>query len=112
MKDIIIDNFLNINSEFFNIDDMPTIRNIVENLDDERMDRLKFMHFRDPKVFWAISFLGGALGLDRFLIGDVKIGLVKLFLNIFTLFIPQFVDLFLIQKRIRKKNFEKLMKFL
>lgn len=112
MKDIVINKFLNLNSEFFNMEDMPTIRNFLENLNEDSLEILKLIQFRDPRVFLAISFFGGALGIDRFLIGDVGIGLLKLFFNIVTFFIPQFVDLFLIQKRIRKKNFEKLMKFL
>lgn len=112
MKDMMINKFLNINSDFFNSEDIPTIKNFLINLNEDSLETLKFIQFRDPRVFLAISFFGGALGIDRFLIGDIGLGLLKLFFNIITLFIPQFIDLFIIQRRIRKKNFEKLMKLL
>lgn len=54
-----------------------------------------------------ISFLGGALGIDRFILGDTGIGVGKLLTGggcgIWAL-----VDLFMIQDAARNKNWELL----
>lgn len=110
MKELKISNFLRLNRGFLNDSDIPVIKNFLNSLDEENLESLCFLKFNDPRVFWAISFFGGGLGIDRFLIGDVGIGLLKLCINWITLFIPHFIDLFFIQRRVKKKNFEKIMR--
>lgn len=110
MKKIKINNFLRLNREFLNESDILMANNFLNTLNEESLESLSFLQFNNPKVFWAISFFGGGLGIDRFLIGDIGIGLLKFCLNWITLFIPFFIDLFLIQKRVKRKNFEKIMK--
>ena len=55
-----------------------------------------------------LSLLVGSLGIDRFYIGDTGLGIAKLLTcggcGIWTI-----VDYFLIMKRTKEKNFEKLM---
>lgn len=112
MQELQINDFLKMNKHFFDESKILIIKERLEKLDESRIISLSFIQFRDPKVFFAISWFGGAIGLDRFLIGDVGIGLLKLFLNVFTFFIPYLIDLFLIQKRIREKNFQKFLEFI
>jgi TM2 domain-containing membrane protein YozV len=54
-----------------------------------------------------ISFLGGALGIDRFILGDTGIGIGKL-LTAGGCGIWALVDLFMIQDAARNKNWELL----
>ncbi len=53
-------------------------------------------------------FLGG-FGVDRFVIGDVGLGVAKLLLGGLTLGIWPLIDIFFCYKRAKEKNFEKLM---
>lgn len=112
MQESQINDFLRINKHFLDESKTLIIKERLEKLDDSKITSLSFIQFRDPKVFFAISWFGGTLGIDRFLIGDVGMGLLKLFLNIFTLFLPYIIDLFFIQKRIREKNFIKLLEII
>ena len=58
----------------------------------------------------VMSVLFGGLGVDRFIIGDVGMGIAKLLLlNWLTCGIFPIVDIFLCYKRAKRKNFEKLM---
>lgn len=109
MRELKIKNFLELNKEFFNQSDTVVIKNFLNSLSDENLESLAFLKFSDPKIYFAISFFGGGLGIDRFLIGDIGVGILKFCLNWITLFIPYIIDLFLIQKRVKTKNLEKLM---
>lgn len=137
MQESQINDFLRINKHFLDKSKTLIIKERLEKLDESKIPSLSFIQFRDPRVFLAISWFGGTLGLDRFLIGDIGIGLLKLFLNIFilsllfiidlffiqmglfqiflnifTLFNPSIIDLFFIQKRIHEKNFIKLLEII
>ena len=61
--------------------------------------------FKDPTISIILSVLVGGLGVDRFYIGDVGLGVAKLItgggLGIWWL-----VDLFLIQKKTKDNNAE------
>ncbi len=56
-------------------------------------------------------FLGG-LGVDRFVIGDVGLGVAKLLLGWITFGIWPLIDIFFCYKKAKEKNFNKLMSIL
>jgi hypothetical protein len=63
------------------------------------------LQFKDPTISLIISILIGALAIDRFLIGDIGLGIAKL-LTCGGLGIWVIVDWFLIMGRTKEKNFE------
>ena len=60
---------------------------------------------RDPRTALAISIISGTLGVDRFYIGDVGLGIAKL-LTLGGLFIWTVIDWFLIMDAARLNNSE------
>lgn len=56
-------------------------------------------------------FLGG-LGVDRFYIGDVGLGIAKLLFGWLTLGIWPFIDIFVSYRKAKIKNFENIMNVL
>lgn len=58
---------------------------------------------KDPNIALVTSILGGTLGIDRFYIGDIGLGIAKL-LTLGGLFIWTLIDLFLIMSAARDKN--------
>ena len=60
---------------------------------------------KDPKTALAISIIGGSLGIDRFFIGDIGLGIAKL-LTLGGFFIWTIIDWFLIMDATRANNSE------
>lgn len=69
---------------------------------------IRMTQFKDPTMALILSILVGSLGVDRFYIGDVGLGVGKL-LTCGGAYIWWLVDLFMIQDATRKKNLEMLM---
>ncbi len=63
--------------------------------------------FQDPTMLLIISLLGGTLGIDRFLLGQIGLGVGKL-LTCGGCGIWSIVDLFLIMDATRQSNAQKL----
>ena len=60
---------------------------------------------KDPNVALVLSIVGGTIGLDRFYIGDIGLGIAKI-LTLGGLFIWTIIDWFLIMGATRAKNSE------
>lgn len=97
-------NYLMINGKYFSDNDLFLVKQHLESMDESQIDSLIFINYKDP--LWAIIFslLFGGLGIDRFYIGDVGLGLAKLLtcggLGIWTI-----IDWFLIMGKTKEKNF-------
>src|SRR5512142_581727 len=101
-----VDLFIMSNSKFFESFQLAQIRDRLIKTDDSKWSILQVMQFKDPTLMLIVSLLGGSLGIDRFIIGDTGLGVVKLLtcggLGIWTI-----VDWFLIMGATREKNLEK-----
>ena len=96
------------NAKFFNPHQIMAVKQQVENLPDDKIAMLSSLSFTDPTISLIVSILAGVFGVDRFMIGDVGLGVGKL-LTCGGLGIWAVVDFFLIMNATRDKNFEKLM---
>lgn len=97
------------NSKFFKTEHLPIIKKMFEETKDTNNLMLAGVEFKDPMTMLIISWFGGTLGIDRFLIGDTGIGVLKL-LTLGGCGIWAIIDLFLIMGATKEKNFEKLTK--
>lgn len=100
-----VDLFLISNSKNFDSNQLMVLRDQIKDLDDSRWPVLQSMHFKDPVISLIISLFFGQLGIDRFLIGDVGLGVIKL-LTCGGLGIWYIIDIFLIMGATKEKNFE------
>lgn len=90
---------------------IPQIHEMLLQADDSKFLQLQGADLKDPTTMLIISFFGGSLGIDRFMLGDTGTGLGKL-LTCGGLGIWALVDLFLIMGRTREVNFNKFQKTL
>ena len=67
-----------------------------------------FAQAKDPTLALILSILVGGLGVDRFYIGDVGMGIGKL-LTCGGLYIWWLIDIFLIMDATKEKNYQMLM---
>ena len=102
-----VDMFIVTNGKFFRSEIVPQIREKLLSLDESKWVMLQTIQFKDPTTSLLISIFAGNLGIDRFYIGDVGMGVGKLLtcggLGIWTI-----VDWFLIMDATRDKNAELL----
>ena len=107
MEESKVDMYIMSNAKYFEPTHIQPIRNALVKLDDSYFARLHTVGLKDPVVCLVISLLAGPLGIDRFFVGDVGLGIAKLLtcggLGIWTI-----VDYFLIMGRAREVNYEKL----
>lgn len=106
MNEALINMFLLNNKKYLPSSKMLVIKEKLRRLDDSKFDQLMTMDFKDPLTAFLFSIFFGAIGVDRFVIGSIGIGILKLITCL--LVIPYFVDLFFIQKATKEANYKKL----
>lgn len=103
-----VDLFISSNAKYFPGDKVVLIKKKMSSLDDDRYLTITSIEYKDPTTMLLVSIFLGSLGIDRFMLGETGMGLLKLFTcglcGILTI-----VDWFSISKKCREKNFEKLM---
>lgn len=104
----IVSRFMSENYRKFPRDKIAPIVEILYSVPDDKETMLFNSQYKNPTISLVLSLTMGYLGIDRFYVGDVWIGLFKLLTlgcgGIFTIF-----DWFFIGKRTRAKNYLKLL---
>lgn len=98
-----VDLFLMTNAKYFQAEYLGQIRERLLLLPDEKWTLLHTLQFKDPVVNLIVSIVGGEFGIDRMLVGDIGLGIVKL-ITCGGLGIWYIVDWFLIMKITKEKN--------
>lgn len=107
-------NFQNINMFLANHGDkfepaqLPIIQQRLEMVPDEQMMFISAADFKSPTTMLIVSLVAGGLGIDRFLLGDTGMGILKL-LTCGCFGILTIIDWFTIMDKTKKKNFEQFM---
>ena len=92
------------------IESMEMAKNKLLSMD-HSVASIRMAQFKDPTMALILSVIVGPLGVDRFYIGDVGLGVGKL-LTCGGAYIWWLIDLFMIQDATKKKNLELLLMFL
>jgi TM2 domain-containing membrane protein YozV len=103
-----VDLFLMANSKYLEDHQMYLIRERLIAMDESKWRMLQFMQFNDPVIILIVSLITGPLAIDRFMIGDTGLGVLKL-ITCGGLGIWMLVDWVIIMGITRRKNTEKLM---
>lgn len=106
-----VDMYLMTNSKYFESYQLPMIRERLLQMDDDKWPQLQMLQLKDPFIFLVISFLGGELGIDRFMLGDIGLGIVKL-ITCGGLGIWYIIDLFLIMPAAKERNLQSFQRYI
>ncbi len=106
-----VDMFIVANGKYFEGHQLSMIRERLLSLDDSKWAVVSMIQFKDPTVIQIVSILAGSLGIDRFMIGDIGLGIGKL-LSCGGLGVWAIIDWFMIQRVTREKNLERLQQIL
>jgi len=102
-----IDMWLMTNSKYLPNDKIIYVKERLSTIDEGKWSMLQTVDFKDPVVLLVVSLLIGSLGVDRFMVGDIGLGVLKL-LTFGLCGILTIIDWFLITKKTKEVNFQKL----
>lgn len=86
---------------------IPKVKKILVGMD-YSVASLNMAKLKDPTISIILSILVGAWGIDRFYVGNIGLGILKL-ITCGGLGIWWFIDLFLIMNATREYNLKSLM---
>lgn len=87
------------------------IREKMAQADDSRYETISSIEFKDPTAMLLISIFVGEFGVDRFMMGETGMGILKL-LTAGLCGILWLIDLIGITKKVKEYNYNELMKIL
>ena len=102
-----VDMYLATNQKYFPAAKIPMIRERLLMMDENRFMVATSIDFKDPTTMLIISIFLGELGVDRFMLGDVGMGILKL-LTAGVCGILWIIDLIQIMDKTKEANFNLL----
>ncbi len=101
-----VDLFIGTMGNKFPEDKMMLLREQLLNMPDERFTMIQIAPYKDPTTLLLFSIFLGVYGVDRFLLGETGLGVLKLLtcggLGVWTI-----VDWFLIIGKTKEWNYQK-----
>ena len=85
-------------------DQVTTLKAALENAPDEKFDEIACVPIKSSTTTLLFSIFLGNLGVDRFYIGDIGLGIGKLICGLLTLELWPFIDIFFSYRAAKKKN--------
>ena len=106
-----IDMYVMTNQKYLPAEKIIFIKEKLKNMDEERFALVSSVEFKDPTTILLVSLFLGTFGVDRFMLGETGMGVLKL-LTCGLCGILTIVDWFTVQKKAKENNFNKLMAIL
>ena len=106
-----LDMFVMTNQKYLPAEKIVFIKEKMKNIDEERFALVSAVEFKDPTTILLVSIFLGSLGIDRFMLGDTGLGILKL-LTGGLCGIMTIIDWFTVSKKAKEVNFNKLMTIL
>ena len=103
-----VDMYIMTNQKYFPAEKIMLIKERLLALDEQRFQMVSMIELKDPTTLLLISIFLGGLGIDRFMIGDTGMGILKLLTGgccgVLTI-----IDWFTISKKTKELNFNNVM---
>ena len=106
-----VDMYIMSNKKYFPAEKIMYVKQRLYQTEERKFEMISCMEFKDPTVILIISILLGSFGIDRFMLGDTGMGVLKL-LTLGVGGILTIIDWFIVQNKAKEKNFEQLMSVL
>ncbi len=106
-----VDMYVMGNQKYFPAEKIMYLKDKLLSVDENKFSLISTVELKDPTTILLISLFLGQLGVDRFMLGDKGIGILKLLTGgccgILTI-----VDWFSVSKKAKDTNFNTLMQIL
>ena len=103
-----VDMFIMANQKYFPAEKIMFLKEKLYKIDETKFAMLSCMEFKNPTTLLVVSILLGSLGIDRFMLKDTGMGVLK-FLTCGCCGILTIIDWFSVQKKAQEKNLNELM---
>ena len=103
-----IDQLLMANASKLPPEGVALLRERLMNVEDTVSAQVAFSQLKDPTIALILSIILGPYGIDRFYIGDIGLGMLKL-ITCGGAFVWFLIDIFLIMDTTRRKNLDTLL---
>lgn len=106
-----IDMFFMTNAKYFPEEKAVYLKDKLRTMDDEKFSLVSTIELKDPTTLLLVSIFLGTFGIDRFMLGDTGMGILKL-LTAGCCGVLTIIDWFTISKKTKEANFNKVMSLL
>ena len=106
-----VERYIIANKKYFPDDKIVYLKEKLLAAPEEKTSLVLSLDLKDPTIFILVSALVGTLGVDRFMLGDTGMGVLKL-LTAGCCGILWLVDLCTISKKVKEANFVDVIQFL
>lgn len=103
-----VDMFVLANQKYLPTEKIVLIKEKLMAADESKLTLVSAVEFKDPTTILLVSIFLGTLGIDRFMLGDVGLGILKL-LTGGVCGIMTIIDWFTVSKKAKEVNFNNLM---
>lgn len=103
-----VDMFIMCNQKYFPEDKIMFLKEKLYKMDESRFSMVSAVELKEPTTILLMSLFLGSLGVDRFMLEETGVGILKLLTwgccGILTL-----IDWFSVQKKAKELNFRNIM---
>lgn len=103
-----IDMYIMTNQKYLPSEKIVFIKQKLLEADEAKFQLVSAVEFKDPTTILLVSIFLGSLGIDRFMLGETGMGILKL-LTAGCCGILTIIDWFSVQKRTKELNYNNLM---
>ena len=106
-----VDMYIMTNQKYFPAEKIMYIKEKLAAMDESKFSMISTIEMKDPTTILLVSIFLGGLGIDRFMLGDIGMGILKL-LTCGVCGILTIIDWFTISKKTKELNFNNVMTML
>lgn len=103
-----VDMFILSNQKYLPAEKIVFVKQKLMEADESKFTMISAVEFKDPTTILLVSIFLGTLGIDRFMLGDTGLGILKL-LTGGVCGIMTIVDWFTVSKKTKEMNYNNLM---
>ncbi len=106
-----VDMYIMSNQKYFPAEKIMYLKEKLLAADEEKMSMISTIELKDPTTILLVSIFLGSLGIDRFMLGDTGMGVLKL-LTCGCCGVLTIIDWFSVSKKAKEMNFDNLIAIL
>lgn len=106
-----LDMYLTTNQKYFPVEKTVSLKEALAQVEDEKFSMISTVELKDPMMMLVISVFLGGFGVDRFMLGETGMGVLKL-LTGGCCGILAIYDWFTTSQKVKEMNYNRIMELI